>query len=99
VPGASGVLAIEGGSADVATHVPLLRDDRGSHQFLTPGQRRLVEAVCELTAKAIEAGSDGEHVIDMDRVADQVARTNERLSADELSRRRRPAAGGSGRVS
>ncbi len=51
-----------------------------THQFLTPGQRRFVEAVCELTAKAIDADTDGEHVIDMDQVADQVAKTNERPS-------------------
>lgn len=51
-----------------------------THQFLTPGQRRFVEAVCELTMKAIDADTDGEHVIDMDQVADQVAKTSERPS-------------------
>ena len=40
----------------------------------------VVEAVCEFTANAIDADADGEHVIDMDQVADQVARTNERPS-------------------
>jgi hypothetical protein len=49
-----------------------------THLFVTPGQRRFVEAVCELAAKAINADADGEHVIDMDQVADQVAETNER---------------------
>jgi hypothetical protein len=52
----------------------------GAHQFLTPGQRRFVEAVCELTTEAISRDTDGEHVIDMDQVADQVATTNERPS-------------------
>jgi hypothetical protein len=49
-----------------------------AHQFLTPGQRRFVEAVCELTVKAYNADKDGEHVIDMDQVADDVAKTSER---------------------
>lgn len=51
-----------------------------THQFLTPGQRRFVEAVCELTMKAVNADTDGEHTIDMDQVADEVAKTNERPS-------------------
>jgi hypothetical protein len=80
MPGVRGVLAIEGGSADVATHVPRLRDERGLAPVLTTGQRRFVEAVCELIAKAISDDTDGEHVIDIDRVADQGARTNERPS-------------------
>jgi hypothetical protein len=51
-----------------------------THQFLTPGQQRFVEAVCELTMKAVNADTDGEHLIDMDQIADQVAKTNERPS-------------------
>ena len=51
-----------------------------THQFLTPGQRRFVEAVCELAIKAINADTAGEHLIDMDQIADQVAKTNERPS-------------------
>jgi hypothetical protein len=51
-----------------------------THQFMTPGQRRFVEAVCELTMKAAHAGADGEHVIDMDQIADKVARTGDRPS-------------------
>jgi hypothetical protein len=51
-----------------------------THQFLTPGQRRFVGAVCELTMKAAHADTDGKHVIDMDEVADEVARPNERPS-------------------
>lgn len=51
-----------------------------THQFLTLGQRRFVEAVCELTMKAVHADADGEHTIDMDQVADEVARASERPS-------------------
>jgi hypothetical protein len=51
-----------------------------THQFLTPGQRRFVEAVCELTVKAAHADADGKLVIDLDQVADQVAKTGERPS-------------------
>jgi hypothetical protein len=47
---------------------------------LTAGQRRFVEAVCELTMKAAHADTDGEHIIDMDEVADKVAKTSERPS-------------------
>jgi len=49
-----------------------------SYQFLTPGQRRFVEAVCDLTVKAIDANTDGERMIDMDQIADEVGKTNER---------------------
>jgi hypothetical protein len=49
-----------------------------THEFLTAGQRRFVEAVCDLALKALEADTDGEHVIDMDQVADQKAKTNEK---------------------
>ncbi len=51
-----------------------------TQQFLTPGQRRYVEAVCDLTMRAVQADTDGKHVIDMDEVADQVAKTGERPS-------------------
>jgi hypothetical protein len=49
-----------------------------THQFLTVGQKRFVEAVCELTWKAFNADADGEHTIDMDAIADNVAKTSER---------------------
>jgi hypothetical protein len=51
---------------------------RETYHFLTPGQRRFVEAVCDLTAKALSADADGEHVIDMDQIADHVASTSKR---------------------
>jgi len=51
-----------------------------THQFLTPGQRQFVEAVCGLTMKAVHPDADGEHVIDLDQIADQVAKTGERPS-------------------
>jgi hypothetical protein len=49
-----------------------------THQFLTPGHQRYVEAVCRMTMIAIESGADGEHVIDLDNVADEVVKTGER---------------------
>jgi cytochrome c551/c552 len=49
-----------------------------THQFLTIGQRRFVKAMCDLTMKAANADTDGEHTIDMDQVADEVAKTTER---------------------
>jgi hypothetical protein len=45
-----------------------------SHSFLTEGQLKYVNACCELTEKAIQSESDGEHVIDMDSVADAVGK-------------------------
>ena len=51
-----------------------------THLFITPGQRRFVEAICDLTMKAYGATKDGEYVIDMDQVADQVAKSSERPS-------------------
>jgi hypothetical protein len=52
-----------------------------THHFLTPGQRRFMKAVCELTVKAIHAEADGKHVIDMDQIADDVEnKTGERPS-------------------
>jgi hypothetical protein len=51
-----------------------------AYHFLTPGQRRHVEVVCELTMKAVHADTDGEHVINMDQVADDLAKTTERPS-------------------
>jgi hypothetical protein len=51
-----------------------------THHFLTPGQRRFAKAVCDLTMKAAHADADGKHVIDMDQVADEVAKTGERPS-------------------
>jgi hypothetical protein len=46
-----------------------------THHFLTPGQRRFVKAVCDLTWEAARADADGKHVVDMDKVADEVANT------------------------
>src|SRR5207253_926674 len=41
-------------------------------EFLTAEQRRFVRAVCELAVAAFAADEVGQHVIDMDPVADQV---------------------------
>jgi hypothetical protein len=49
-----------------------------THHFLTAGQRRFVKAVCDLTLHAFTAAEDGKHIIDLDKVADDVATTSER---------------------
>lgn len=46
---------------------------RGStHELLTEGQRRFVAAFCEFTVDAMSSGTDGEHVIDIDKIAETV---------------------------
>jgi len=47
-----------------------LRDS--AHRFLTPGQRRFVEALCLRSVDAFQSGKDGEFGIDMDKTADEV---------------------------
>lgn len=48
--------------------------------FLTTGQRRFVEAVCQLTIKALTSKGEAEHTIDLDKVVDDIAKTQERPS-------------------
>jgi hypothetical protein len=48
-------------------------------QFLTAGQHRFIAAVCRLTVSAMTQG-DGEHTIDLDKVADETASSGERPS-------------------
>lgn len=45
-----------------------------AHAFLTEGQLKYVKACCELVDQAIQSEHDGEHVIDMDQVADAVGK-------------------------
>jgi len=45
-----------------------------THAFLTEGQLKYVEACCELVEQAVQSADDGEHVIDMDQVADAVGK-------------------------
>jgi len=45
-----------------------------SHSFLTEGQIKYVNACCELVEQAMQSESDGEHVINMDEVADAVGK-------------------------
>ncbi len=40
------------------------------HEFLTPAQRRYLRQYCYLLAEGLKAENDGDHVIDMDAVAD-----------------------------
>lgn len=44
----------------------------GSHNFLTEGQRRFVKKCCQQVLEALEAEEDGEYVIDMDAIADEI---------------------------
>lgn len=44
------------------------------HSFLTEGQRKYTSACVDLAIKAMESDHDGEHVIDMDQVADAVGK-------------------------
>ena len=45
-----------------------------SYAFLTEGQLKYVEACCELVDQAKQSEHDGEHVINMDEVADAVGK-------------------------
>jgi hypothetical protein len=45
-----------------------------THNFLTEGQRRYVRTCCELIEQAIQSDTDGEHIVDMDQVADAVGK-------------------------
>jgi len=40
-----------------------------THQFVTPGQARYIEAYCELLETALSDETDGEHVLDLDAAA------------------------------
>lgn len=44
------------------------------HSFLTEGQLKYVKACCELVEDALRSENDGEHVIDMDEVADAIGK-------------------------
>ncbi len=44
------------------------------HAFLTEGQRKYLQACCDLVQKATQSEQDGEHVIDMDQIADAVGK-------------------------
>lgn len=45
-----------------------------THEFLTEGQLRYVEACCELIGEAMQSEEDGEYVVDMDKAADAVGK-------------------------
>ncbi len=48
------------------------------HQFLTDAQRLFVKRYCDRLADALEQSDDGQHVIDMDPVADAVGKDCEK---------------------
>jgi hypothetical protein len=50
----------------------------GGHEFLTNAQRLYVQQYCHRLAEALEAKEDGDHVIDMDAVADAVGKEAEK---------------------
>ncbi len=49
-----------------------------THNFLTEGQLRYVQACCNLTQQAIKSDKDGESVFDMDEVAEAVGKKCEK---------------------
>lgn len=57
---------------------PYCRLRASTHQFLTKGQQRFVEKCCQQVVEALEAEDDGEHVIDMDAIAEEVQNGAER---------------------
>lgn len=46
--------------------------------FRTDGQRRYIDAFCEFVKQAMESEADGEHIVDMDKVADAVGKEGEK---------------------
>jgi len=48
------------------------------HEFLTNAQRLYIQQYCRRLADALEANEDGDHVIDMDAVADAVGKEAEK---------------------
>ncbi len=53
-----------------------VRDE--GHHYLTTGQRNYVKACCELVIQAMDSSNDGEFIIDMDKVADDVSKGEKR---------------------
>lgn len=66
------VLAVPSCHRRAGYDLPVLGLRDGAHQFLTPGQRRFVEALCLLTEHAIQSGKNGELGLDMDMTADAI---------------------------
>jgi hypothetical protein len=48
------------------------------HNFITDGQLRYIRACCDLIERAVASEKDGEHIIDMDQVADAVGKGTEK---------------------
>ncbi len=48
------------------------------HDFLTNAQRQYVQRYCEMLGDVIQNGAEGEHIIDMDAVADAVGKDSEK---------------------
>ena len=59
-----------GGAEAWAAICPYCRVRRGGIQFLTKAQKAYIQQYCERLSAALADGVDGEHVIDMDAVAD-----------------------------
>jgi hypothetical protein len=49
-----------------------------TYYFRTDGQRRYINAFCEFVAQAMQSEEDGEHIVDMDKVADAVGKEGEK---------------------
>lgn len=61
-----------------ATICPYCGRHANSHQFLTTAQRAYVCQVCTRFIEAISAEADGDHLIDMDAVADAVGKESDK---------------------
>ena len=57
---------------------PYCRLRASTHKFLTMGQRRFVGKCCQQVVEALEAEDDGEYVIDMDAIADEIQKGAQR---------------------
>ncbi len=48
------------------------------HDFLSDAQRRYVQQYCEVLSEALNSAEDGDHIIDMDAVADAAGKDIEK---------------------
>jgi hypothetical protein len=71
------LLAVGGRRFSLAHYLRVLWLRDMAHMFRTKGQRKFIEAFCNLAEEAMHYGDPGEHIIDMDKVADEVAESAE----------------------
>lgn len=73
-PRCKGYWRSKGPAARWKTTCPYCGFRADGHAFLTDGQRKYLEACCELVQKATQSEQDGDHIIDMDQIADAVGK-------------------------